>query len=59
MHLFLQYANRAASSVRSALKEPAKSKLMAQGEFSFKTSTWSAGEQGAKTEITALGGAGK
>ena len=32
---------------------------MAQGEFSFKTSTWSAGEQGAKTEITALGGAGK
>ena len=45
--------------MRSALKEPAKSKLMAQGEFSFKSSTWSAGEQGAKQEVTTLGGAGK
>jgi hypothetical protein len=57
--LSLQYANRAATSVRSALKEPARSKLMAQGEFSYKASSWTAGSQGAKTEVTTLGAAGK
>lgn len=50
----LQYVNKAASSIRGALKEPAKSRLMAQDKFSYKASTWTAGEQGAKTEITSL-----
>ena len=53
-----QYVNRAAGSVRSALKEPAKSKLMAQSEFSYKSSTWAAGEQGAKLEVESLSKAG-
>jgi hypothetical protein len=55
----IQYVNRAASSVRSALKEPAKSKLMAQNEFSYKSATWTAGEMSAKTEVTTLSQAGK
>mmetsp|Transcript_2018 Transcript_2018/g.4556 ORF Transcript_2018/g.4556 Transcript_2018/m.4556 type:complete len:106 (+) Transcript_2018:1421-1738(+) len=56
---YLQYVNRAAGSVRSAVKEPMKSKLAAQGQFSYQASAWTAGEQGAKAEITALGAAGK
>jgi len=53
-----QYINKSASVVRSALKEPAKRKAMAEERFSYKASTWEAGQQGTKTEITTLTGAG-
>ncbi|CAJ1939664.1 unnamed protein product [Cylindrotheca closterium] len=56
---YLQYVNRAAGSVRSAVKEPMKSKLAAHGEFSYSAAAWNAGVQGAKTEVTVLGAAGK
>ncbi|KAL3938220.1 MAG: hypothetical protein SGBAC_006827 [Bacillariaceae sp.] len=56
---YLQYVNRAAGSVRSAVKEPMKSKLAAQGQFSYRASSWTAGAQGVKTEVTTLGAAGK
>ena len=56
--LLMQYVNRAAGSVRTALKEPAKSKLAAQGEFSYKVSKWTGGEQGIKEEIVNLSKAG-
>jgi len=46
-----QYVNRAASTIRGALKEPAKSRLAVQDEFSFKKSDWSGGVQGPKTEV--------
>eukprot|EP00339_Tiarina_fusa_P012336 CAMPEP_0117010612 /NCGR_PEP_ID=MMETSP0472-20121206/9310_1 /TAXON_ID=693140 ORGANISM="Tiarina fusus, Strain LIS" /NCGR_SAMPLE_ID=MMETSP0472 /ASSEMBLY_ACC=CAM_ASM_000603 /LENGTH=73 /DNA_ID=CAMNT_0004713191 /DNA_START=86 /DNA_END=307 /DNA_ORIENTATION=+ len=55
---YLQYVNRAAGSVRTALKEPAKSKLAAQGEFSYKIASWQTGVQGEKTLITSLSTAG-
>ena len=55
----LQYVNRAAGAVRSALKEPTKSKLMAQSEFKYNASAWEAGVQGAKKEVTSLSQAGK
>jgi hypothetical protein len=53
-----QYANRAAGSVRAALKEPLKSKLAVQGQFSYKASTWEAGDQSPKVEIDTLEKAG-
>mmetsp|Transcript_21862 Transcript_21862/g.54154 ORF Transcript_21862/g.54154 Transcript_21862/m.54154 type:complete len:118 (-) Transcript_21862:205-558(-) len=56
---FKQYVNRAAGSVRSALKEPMKSKLLAQSEFKYNASAWEAGVQGAKKEVTSLSQAGK
>eukprot|EP00539_Tryblionella_compressa_P005354 CAMPEP_0178763076 /NCGR_PEP_ID=MMETSP0744-20121128/16931_1 /TAXON_ID=913974 /ORGANISM="Nitzschia punctata, Strain CCMP561" /LENGTH=73 /DNA_ID=CAMNT_0020417893 /DNA_START=41 /DNA_END=262 /DNA_ORIENTATION=+ len=56
---YLQYANRAAGSVRAALKEPLKSKLAAEGQFSYKASVWEGGVQGPKVEITSLEQAGK
>ena len=55
----LQYVNKAAGSVRSALKEPMKSKLMAQSEFQYNASAWESGVQGAKKQVTSLGQAGK
>ena len=51
---YTQYVNKAASSIRGAVKEPVKSRLMAQDKFSYKSSSWTAGEQGAKTEVTSL-----
>ena len=53
-----QYANRAASAVRGALKEPAKSKLMAQDQFSYRTAHWTNGAMGPKQPVTALSKAG-
>ena len=53
-----QYVNRAAVSVRSALKEPTKSKLMANSSFSYKAAAWEGGVQSSKKEITTLGKAG-
>eukprot|EP00529_Nitzschia_sp_RCC80_P037798 CAMPEP_0113452314 /NCGR_PEP_ID=MMETSP0014_2-20120614/6783_1 /TAXON_ID=2857 /ORGANISM="Nitzschia sp." /LENGTH=66 /DNA_ID=CAMNT_0000343683 /DNA_START=82 /DNA_END=282 /DNA_ORIENTATION=- /assembly_acc=CAM_ASM_000159 len=51
---YLQYVNRAAVSVRGALKEPAKSKLSSQGQFGYKLSQWENGVQGAKKEVHSL-----
>eukprot|EP00934_Nitzschia_sp_Nitz4_P008574 Nitzschia sp. Nitz4//scaffold163_size50693//8773//9153//NITZ4_006982-RA/size50693-snap-gene-0.63-mRNA-1//-1//CDS//3329538013//8564//frame0 len=56
---YLQFANRAATSVRSALKEPTKSKLTAANTFSYNKATWAAGEQGVKTEVSTLSKAGQ
>lgn len=55
----LQYVNRAAVSVRGALKEPAKSKLLGQSDFSYNVAAWSTGAQGPKTPINSLSKAGK
>uniref|UniRef100_A0A7S3L8J2 Uncharacterized protein n=1 Tax=Amphora coffeiformis TaxID=265554 RepID=A0A7S3L8J2_9STRA len=51
---YLQYVNKAASTIRGALKEPAKSRLAVQDTFSFKKSSWSGGVQGPKTEVTRM-----
>jgi Mitochondrial ATP synthase epsilon chain len=56
--LFAQYVNKAASTVRGALKEPAKRQAMAQEVFSYKVSPWEGGSQGPKTLINELKGAG-
>ncbi|CAB9526239.1 Mitochondrial ATP synthase epsilon chain [Seminavis robusta] len=56
---YLQYVNKAASTMRGALKEPAKTKAMAQEAFQYNTSVWSGGVQGAKTPVTSMGAAGK
>lgn len=55
----LQYVNRAAGAVRSGLKEPMKSKLIAQSEFKYNASVWESGEQGAKKAVSSLSQAGK
>ena len=57
--MVVQYVNRAAGSVRSALKEPMKSKLMAQSEFKYNASVWESGLEGAKKEVSSLSQAGK
>jgi hypothetical protein len=44
--------------VRTALKEPARSKLAAQGNFSYNAAFYSGGEQGVKTTVTSLSKAG-
>ena len=54
-----QYVTRAATSVRGALKEPAKRKAMAQESFTYNASAWEAGKQGRKTQIVSLSAAGK
>ena len=51
--------NTAASAMRGALKEPAKTKAAAQEAFSYSSSVWTAGEQSAKTPVTSLKMAGK
>lgn len=50
----MQYVNKAASTIRGALKEPAKSRLLAQDQFSFKKANWEGGVQGPKTDISNL-----
>eukprot|EP00523_Entomoneis_sp_CCMP467_P010452 CAMPEP_0168727206 /NCGR_PEP_ID=MMETSP0724-20121128/5060_1 /TAXON_ID=265536 /ORGANISM="Amphiprora sp., Strain CCMP467" /LENGTH=66 /DNA_ID=CAMNT_0008774035 /DNA_START=47 /DNA_END=250 /DNA_ORIENTATION=- len=51
---YLQYVNKAATSIRGALKEPAKRKAVAQDKYFYKTSTWEAGTQGPKSDVGAL-----
>lgn len=46
-----QYVNRATTALRSALKEPAKTKAAASETFSFNVATWEAGEMGAKKAL--------
>jgi len=54
-----QYVTKASSTLRAALKEPAKSKAMAQETFSYNRSVWSNGEQGAKKLTDSLAAVGK
>jgi len=55
----MQYVTKASSTVRAALKEPAKSKAMAQEVFSYNRSQWVDGQQGAKTMVDGLKAVGK
>jgi hypothetical protein len=57
-HYHHQYVNRASSAVRGALKEPARTKAMAQEHFQYNASTWENGTQGVKTAIQSLKAAG-
>jgi hypothetical protein len=50
---------KASSTVRAALKEPAKSKAMAQEGFVFNRSHWTNGKQGEKSLIDGLKKVGK
>ena len=54
-----QYVNKAASTIRGALKEPAKRQAMANESLSYNSSAWTAGEQGAKSPVTTVAQAGK
>eukprot|EP00574_Skeletonema_japonicum_P007037 CAMPEP_0201725626 /NCGR_PEP_ID=MMETSP0593-20130828/8974_1 /ASSEMBLY_ACC=CAM_ASM_000672 /TAXON_ID=267983 /ORGANISM="Skeletonema japonicum, Strain CCMP2506" /LENGTH=70 /DNA_ID=CAMNT_0048217047 /DNA_START=23 /DNA_END=235 /DNA_ORIENTATION=- len=56
---YVQYVTKASSTVRAALKEPAKSKALAQETFSYNKSIWSNGEQGAKQLTDTLAAVGK
>eukprot|EP00550_Attheya_septentrionalis_P009808 CAMPEP_0198283674 /NCGR_PEP_ID=MMETSP1449-20131203/3248_1 /TAXON_ID=420275 /ORGANISM="Attheya septentrionalis, Strain CCMP2084" /LENGTH=72 /DNA_ID=CAMNT_0043980397 /DNA_START=69 /DNA_END=287 /DNA_ORIENTATION=+ len=56
---YVQYVTKATSTVRMALKEPAKSKAMQQEIFEYNAASWVAGKQGAKTAVTKLAMAGK
>eukprot|EP00562_Extubocellulus_spinifer_P009038 CAMPEP_0178495362 /NCGR_PEP_ID=MMETSP0696-20121128/13503_1 /TAXON_ID=265572 /ORGANISM="Extubocellulus spinifer, Strain CCMP396" /LENGTH=70 /DNA_ID=CAMNT_0020123493 /DNA_START=26 /DNA_END=238 /DNA_ORIENTATION=+ len=55
---YVQFVTRASSTVRAALKEPAKSKAMAQETFSYNSSKWVDGVQGDKVAVDTLGKAG-
>lgn len=48
----LQYVSKSASTIRAALKEPAKRKAAAQETFTYKTATWENGVQGPKTVVS-------
>lgn len=54
-----QYVTKASSCLRAALKEPAKSKALAQESFSYNKSIWANGEQGVKTLTDSLAAVGK
>jgi hypothetical protein len=45
-------------TVRTALKEPAKTKASNQNEFSYNTAKWTAGVASGKTPINSLAQAG-
>eukprot|EP00546_Thalassionema_frauenfeldii_P006666 CAMPEP_0178913524 /NCGR_PEP_ID=MMETSP0786-20121207/10892_1 /TAXON_ID=186022 /ORGANISM="Thalassionema frauenfeldii, Strain CCMP 1798" /LENGTH=70 /DNA_ID=CAMNT_0020586279 /DNA_START=66 /DNA_END=278 /DNA_ORIENTATION=- len=45
---YLQYVNKSASTIRMALKEPAKRKALALENFGYHKSVWEAGVQGEK-----------
>ncbi|KAI2495477.1 hypothetical protein MHU86_6676 [Fragilaria crotonensis] len=49
---YLQYVSKSASTIRAALKEPAKRKAAAQETFTYKTATWENGVQGPKTVVS-------
>ena len=55
----LQYVSKASSTLRAALKEPAKSKAMAQETFSYNKAIWSEGTMGTKTLVDGLKSVGK
>jgi hypothetical protein len=49
--LIQQYVNKAASTIRAGLKEPAKKKLEQQGKFAYNRAVWQAGVQGEKEAV--------
>ena len=55
---YMQYVTRATSTLRSALKEPARTKAKANTEFAYNKSFFEAGVQSAKKRVTDLGAAG-
>jgi hypothetical protein len=56
--LSLQYVNKAATSMRGALKEPAQRKAMEQEAFAYKVSTWQDGKQSPKVPVDVLAQSG-
>lgn len=56
---FLQYINKAAGTMRSVLKEPAKTRAMAQEAYSYNASVWEAGKMGPKVPVGNIQQAGK
>eukprot|EP00584_Thalassiosira_punctigera_P016487 CAMPEP_0172549882 /NCGR_PEP_ID=MMETSP1067-20121228/22576_1 /TAXON_ID=265564 ORGANISM="Thalassiosira punctigera, Strain Tpunct2005C2" /NCGR_SAMPLE_ID=MMETSP1067 /ASSEMBLY_ACC=CAM_ASM_000444 /LENGTH=67 /DNA_ID=CAMNT_0013337323 /DNA_START=84 /DNA_END=287 /DNA_ORIENTATION=+ len=48
---YVQYVNKASSTLRMALREPAKSKAVAQETFAYNRSQWTEGAQGPKTMV--------
>ena len=57
--LLIQYVSKASSTLRAALREPARSKAAAQETFGYNRSQWADGKQGAKTLVDSLGSVGK
>lgn len=51
---YVQYVNRASSAMRKALKEPAKTKAMANETFSYNSAIWEAGEMGSKSRVASV-----
>eukprot|EP00571_Detonula_confervacea_P007210 CAMPEP_0172329334 /NCGR_PEP_ID=MMETSP1058-20130122/60827_1 /TAXON_ID=83371 /ORGANISM="Detonula confervacea, Strain CCMP 353" /LENGTH=70 /DNA_ID=CAMNT_0013046505 /DNA_START=65 /DNA_END=277 /DNA_ORIENTATION=+ len=56
---YVQYVSKASSTVRAALKEPAKSKALTQEAFAYNRAQWTTGVQGEKTLVDALKSVGK
>jgi hypothetical protein len=54
LHFFTQYVSKATSTVRGALKEPAKRKALQNEVFTYKQSAWTAGKQGEKMARTGV-----
>eukprot|EP00558_Chaetoceros_sp_UNC1202_P003658 CAMPEP_0197234792 /NCGR_PEP_ID=MMETSP1429-20130617/2446_1 /TAXON_ID=49237 /ORGANISM="Chaetoceros sp., Strain UNC1202" /LENGTH=70 /DNA_ID=CAMNT_0042693281 /DNA_START=70 /DNA_END=282 /DNA_ORIENTATION=+ len=55
---YTQYVTRAATAMRTALKEPAKTKAMANEAFSYNATVWEGGVGSGKKNISKLGDAG-
>ncbi|GAX22503.1 hypothetical protein FisN_14Hh125 [Fistulifera solaris] len=56
---YLQYINKAAGTMRSVLKEPAKTRAMAQEAYGYNAAVWEAGKQGPKLPVANIQQAGK
>ncbi|KAL7486424.1 hypothetical protein ACHAW6_012016 [Cyclotella cf. meneghiniana] len=56
---YVQYVTKASSTLRMALKEPAKSKAMAQETFAYNRAHWTDGNMGTKSLVDALKSVGK
>ena len=54
----LQFVTRAATTMRASLKEPAKTKAMANESFSYNAGIWKEGKSQGKTPVSDLGAAG-
>eukprot|EP00548_Thalassiothrix_antarctica_P004381 CAMPEP_0194130316 /NCGR_PEP_ID=MMETSP0152-20130528/1381_1 /TAXON_ID=1049557 /ORGANISM="Thalassiothrix antarctica, Strain L6-D1" /LENGTH=69 /DNA_ID=CAMNT_0038824791 /DNA_START=45 /DNA_END=254 /DNA_ORIENTATION=- len=48
---YLQYLNKSASTVRMALKEPAKRKALTYEKFGYQKAVWKDGVQGEKVVV--------
>jgi hypothetical protein len=58
LNILHQFVTRAASTVRASLKDPAKTKAMANETFSYNAAAWKDGASLGKTKVTELGKAG-